>query len=135
MLDKSISKRPNIIQVVRYFENKKNWLNDFLLLISLKFMSSLYFIIFLFESLSESVKNDFYFTLITCISILELFRFLHFISLRRTSKYKGNRIMFNYFVNLISPDSEKKIHCQMNSLYFGKWKFLALILRNFLHFL
>ena len=44
MLDESISKRPNIIQVVRYFENKKKQkLNDFLLLISLKLMSSIFY--------------------------------------------------------------------------------------------
>ena len=55
----------------------------------------------------------------------------------------NNRKRFNrsniycYPTELLSPSwkKEKKIHYKKNSLYFGKWNFMALILKNFLYFL
>ena len=55
----------------------------------------------------------------------------------------NNRKRFNrsniycYRTELLSPSwkKEKKIHYKKNSLYFGKWNFMALILKNFLYFL
>ena len=55
----------------------------------------------------------------------------------------NNRKRFNrsniycHPTELLSPSwkKEKKIHYKKNSLYFGKWNFMALILKNFLYFL
>ena len=45
-------------------------------------------------------------------------------------------ILWSYLVHFLGPSSKnKKIQLEKNSLYFGKWNFLALILKNFLIFL
>ena len=49
---------------------------------------------------------------------------------------KCNLLASSYLVHFLSPNSKnKKNPPEKNSLYLGKWNFLALILRNLLYFL
>ena len=61
---------------------------------------------------------------IFCILLLPLF--IH-------TKYFQN--YWSYLAHFLSPSSkDKKIYLEKNSLYFGKWNFLALVLNFFLYF-
>ena len=46
-------------------------------------------------------------------------------------------ILWSYMAHVLSPSSKnkKKNHLKKNSLYFGKWNFLDLILKDLLYFL
>ena len=49
--------------------------------------------------------------------------------------YNGMFCKNSYLVHFLAQARKIKVYPPKNSLYFGKWNFLALILKNFLYFL